>query len=148
MVVLTTWVTIDLLPPAEVQLIAIMIIILPSAEVPANLEQHLGREQQHDRLPHPHRHHVPLHEEQWTTSTPSSAIGHCHYHNRHYCCSQIHLPARRRTDQAGQRFAQNMRLVISKMFRIFKMFKMIGILTILNIIVNSCPQHASLYHQE
>ena len=68
MVVLTTWVTIDL---------------LPSAEVPANLEQHLGREQQHDRLPHPHRHHVPLHEEQWTTSTPSSAIGQYHHYNYH-----------------------------------------------------------------
>ena len=130
---LATWVTIDLLPPVE---------------VPANLEQHLGREQQHDRLPHPHRHHVPLHEDQWTTSTPSSAIGQCCHHHHLNRCNQSHLPARRRTDQAGQRFAQSMRLVISKMFKMFKMFKIIGILTILNIIVNSCPQHVSLYRQE
>ena len=147
---MATWVTIDLLPPPEVQLIAIMIIILSPAEVPANLEQHLGREQQHDRLPHPHRHHVPLHEDQWTTSTPSSAIGQCYHHDRHHLhrCNQSHIPARRRTGQAGQRFAQSMRLVISKMFKMFKMFKIIGILTILNIIVNSCPQHVSLYRQE
>ena len=147
---MATCVTIALLPPPEVQLIAIMIIILPPVEVSANLEQHLGREQQHDRLPHPHRHHVPLHEEQWTTSTPSSAIGQCCHHHDHHLhrCSRIHIPARRRIGQAGQRFAQSMRFVISKMFKMFKMFKIIGILTILSIFVNSCPQHVSLYRQE
>ena len=41
--------------------IIIMIIILSPAEVSPNLEQHLRREQQHHRLPRPHRHHVHLH---------------------------------------------------------------------------------------
>ena len=39
----------------------IMLIILSPAEVSPNLEQHLRREQQHHRLPRPHRHHVHLH---------------------------------------------------------------------------------------
>ena len=41
--------------------IIIIIIILSPVEVPPNLEQHLRREQQHHRLPRPHRHHVHLH---------------------------------------------------------------------------------------
>ena len=39
-------------------IIVIMIIMLFPAPLPANAEQHLCREQQHDHLPHSHRHHL------------------------------------------------------------------------------------------
>ena len=35
-------------------------IVFVPASLPANLEQHLGREQQHDRLPSADRHHLPV----------------------------------------------------------------------------------------
>ena len=39
-------------------IIVFMIIMLFPAPLPANAEQHLCREQQHDHLPHSHRHHL------------------------------------------------------------------------------------------
>ena len=39
-------------------IIVFLIIILIPAPLPANAEQHLCREQQHDYLPHSHRHHL------------------------------------------------------------------------------------------
>ena len=39
-------------------IIVFMIIMIFPAPLPANAEQHLCREQQHDYLPHSHRHHL------------------------------------------------------------------------------------------